>query len=62
MPEETAETSMFDDIQTMLFANRDRVGRVFRVLNKDLRLCLICNDVFAPQVAAEHAKRVCYPK
>jgi len=59
---EPDEPSMFDEIQTVVFANPDKIGKVFRVLDGNLRLCLICNEVFTRQGAAEHAKRVCYPK
>ena len=62
MFKETDEPSMFDDIQTVLFDSTDNVGKAFRVLNENLRLCLICDEVFTRQGAGEHAKRVCYPK
>jgi hypothetical protein len=59
---EADEPSMFDDIQAVLFDSTDNVGKAFRVLNENLRLCLICDKVFTRQGAAEHAKKVCYPK
>jgi hypothetical protein len=62
MFKEADEPSMFDDIQTVLFDSTDNVGKAFRVLNENLRLCLICDKVFTRQGAAEHAKSVCYPK
>jgi len=62
MSKEADEPSMFDDIQTVLFASNDSVGKAFRVLDDNLRLCLICDEVFTAQGAAEHANVVCYPR
>jgi hypothetical protein len=62
MFKEAAEPSMFDDIQTVLFASPDKVGKVFGVLNENLRLCLICDEVFTRQGAAEHAEKACRPR
>jgi hypothetical protein len=62
MFKEPDEPSMFDEIQTVVFANPDKIGKVYRVLDETMRLCLICDEVFTRQGAAEHAKRVCYPK
>lgn len=62
MSKEPDEPSMFDEIQTVAFATPDKVGKVFRVLDKTLRLCLVCDGVFTRRKAAEHAERVCYPK
>lgn len=39
----------------------DRVGKVFCVLNQDLRRCLICDGVFSRKAAAEHAGTICFP-
>jgi hypothetical protein len=61
MFKEPAEPSLFDDIQTVLFASADNVGKAFRVLNENLRLCLICEEVFTMQGAAEHANVACSP-
>ena len=58
---EPDEPSMFDDIQTVLFASNDSVGKAFRVLDDSLRLCLICEEVFTRQGAAAHAKALCLP-
>jgi hypothetical protein len=60
MLKEPYEPSMFDDIQTVVFARPDKIGRVFRVLNENLRLCLVCEEVFTTEGAAEHACTVCY--
>ena len=61
MFEEPDEPSMFDEIQTVGFASPDEIGKVFRVLNENLRLCLICNESFTRQGAAEHANVYCGP-
>ncbi len=39
----------------------DRIGKVFYVINHDLRHCLICDGVFSRETAAEHAGTVCFP-
>lgn len=39
----------------------DRIGKVFYVINHDLRQCLICDGVFPREAAAEHAGTVCFP-
>jgi hypothetical protein len=62
MFDEPDEPSMFDEIQTIIFANADTIGKAFRVLNENLRLCLICDEAFTREGAAEHATRVCRPK
>jgi hypothetical protein len=59
---EADEPSMFDDIQTMLFASTDNIGKAFRVLNENLRLCLICDELFTRQGATMHAATPCYPQ
>jgi hypothetical protein len=61
MFEEPAEPSMFDEIQTVMFAIPDKVGKVFRVLDENLRLCLICDEAFTAEGAAEHANVTCLP-
>ena len=62
MSKEADEPSMFDDIQTVLFASNDSIGKAFRVLDDKLRLCLICEGVFTRQGAAGHANVACYPR
>jgi hypothetical protein len=62
MFKEPDEPSMFDEIQTVVFASPENVGKVFRVLDEHLRLCLICDEAFTREGAAEHATRVCHPK
>jgi len=61
MFKEPAEPSMFDEIQTILFASTDKIGKVFSVLDENLRLCLICDEAFTRQGAAEHAHVACSP-
>ena len=61
MSKEPDEPCMFDEIQMVVFARADNVGKTFRVLDENLRLCLICDEVFTTQGAAEHAERVCCP-
>ena len=39
----------------------DRIGKVFSVLDQDMRQCLICDGVFRGQAAAEHAGTACFP-
>jgi len=52
---------MFDEIQTILFASTDKMGKVFSVLDENLRLCLICDEVFTRQGAAQHSFERCCP-
>lgn len=59
MFKEPDEPSMFDEIQTVVFARPDKVAKVFRVLNENLRLCLICEGVFTKLGASQHAKTTC---
>jgi hypothetical protein len=56
---EPDKPSMFDEIQTVALASPDTIGKVFRVLDENLRLCLICDEVFTAQGAAEHANVGC---
>ena len=39
----------------------DRAGKVFAVLSKGMRLCLICEGAFTRQASREHAKVSCRP-
>jgi hypothetical protein len=61
MFKEPDEPSMLNEIQTVVFARPEKIGKVFRVLNENLRLCLICDEGFTRQVAAEHANVYCRP-
>jgi hypothetical protein len=42
-------------------ASADRIGKVFAVLSKHMRLCLICEVAFTRQASREHAKVTCRP-
>ena len=42
-------------------ARADLVGKVFKVVNQDMRQCLVCDQVFTRKAACEHADLVCYP-
>ena len=37
----------------------DRTGKVFAIIGNGMRLCLICEGVFARQSAREHARVPC---
>jgi hypothetical protein len=39
----------------------DRGGKVFAVLSKGMRLCLICEGAFTRQASREHAEVSCRP-
>ena len=39
----------------------DRIGKVFIVVDQDVRKCLICDGVFTRRASAEHANVACYP-
>ena len=53
---------MFDDVQMVVFASPDKIGKVFCAFKKHLRLCLICDEAFTARGAAEHASVACYPR
>ena len=38
----------------------EQVGKVFVVV-RGMRRCLICDDMFTPMQAANHALTICYP-
>lgn len=61
MFKEPDEPSMFDEIRTVVFESPDKIGKVFRVLDETMRLCLVCDEVFTRQCAAEHANVACSP-
>jgi hypothetical protein len=52
---------MFDDVQKVVSASPDKIGKVFCAFKKHLRLCLICEEVFTMQGSAAHATTQCYP-
>jgi hypothetical protein len=39
----------------------DEIGKVFLVVGRDVRKCLVCEQFFMRQSSAEHAKVVCSP-
>jgi hypothetical protein len=39
----------------------DQIGKVFRVLARDVRQCLICAKLFTSQGDAAHAETACLP-
>ncbi len=52
---------------TMALEPTDKVGKVYRAEldargRCTLRRCLVCDELFSREAAAEHAKVTCYPK
>ena len=43
------------------FTRSDQIGKVFIVVGRDVRKCLICEGTFTRHGAAEHANAACYP-
>jgi len=39
----------------------DRIGKVFLVVGRDVRKCLICDQLFTRRAASDHAKAACQP-
>jgi hypothetical protein len=39
----------------------DRIGKVFIVVGRDVRKCLICDQLFSRRAASDHAKAACQP-
>ncbi len=39
----------------------DRIGKVFLVVGRDVRQCLICDQLFTRRAASDHAKAACQP-
>jgi len=39
----------------------DRIGKVFCVLDRDMRQCLICDGLFTRQAAPLHSVTACFP-
>ena len=42
-------------------ANDEQIGKVFRAVGHDVRQCLVCEQLFGRQAAAEHAEVECHP-
>jgi hypothetical protein len=38
----------------------DQIGKVFIVVDQDVRKCLICEQLFTRRAASEHAKGACH--
>jgi len=36
-------------------------GKVFFAVNRDVRQCLVCGELFSRKAAAKHAEVDCYP-
>jgi len=43
------------------FIRTDQIGKVFVCVGKNLRRCLICEQLFTRRAASEHAEAVCHP-
>jgi hypothetical protein len=39
----------------------DQIGKVFVLVGKDVRKCLVCEQLFTRRTASEHARVVCMP-
>jgi len=39
----------------------DQIGKVFVAVGRDIRQCLVCEELFTPRAAREHAKIACRP-
>lgn len=39
----------------------DRIGKVFRVVGRNMRQCLICDGLFTRHATVVHAVTVCLP-
>jgi len=52
---------MITNNQTSAAITSDRIGKVFMVVGQDVRRCLICEEMFTRQAAAEHTNLVCSP-
>jgi len=41
-------------------AEGDQIGKVFFAVNRDVRQCLVCGELFSRKAAADHAEVDCY--
>jgi hypothetical protein len=39
----------------------DQIGKVFVCVGKNVRKCLVCEQLFTRRAASEHAKVACHP-
>lgn len=49
-------------ITVVAVTSADQIGKVFLVVGKDVRKCLVCDEVFTLKQAADHAATPCYPR
>ncbi len=42
-------------------ARDDRIGKAFVVVGRNVRRCLVCEELFTRRTASEHAEVDCYP-
>ena len=52
---------MISDERTEAVADDESVGKVFIVIARDLRKCLVCEQTFTRQGSFEHSKCPCRP-
>ena len=43
-------------------AHDDQIGKPFLVMARNVRKCLVCQELFTRQEAPRHSRVVCYPK
>lgn len=39
----------------------DKTGKVFELISQDVRMCLICEQLFTRRAASEHTRVYCMP-
>jgi hypothetical protein len=54
-------SQMPEDNHIEKVSHPDRVGKVFIVLTRSTRLCLICEGAFTSQGAGKHSGTICHP-
>ena len=52
---------MISDKRIESVADDESVGKVFMVIARDLRKCLVCEQAFTRQDSFEHSKFPCHP-
>ena len=53
---------LFKDDHIGAAIHADRIGKVFSVLDQEMRQCLVCDRVFTRHSAAEHARTSYLPQ
>jgi hypothetical protein len=53
---------LFKDDHIGAAVHADRIGKVFSVLDQEMRQCLICDGVFTRHTAVGHAGTACLPQ